>query len=156
MIKQLGQPALVLIVGIVPVTAKGQDSQTPKMALHGNFVKIDGQFAHVQGEMPVKGSAWFYKVEHRGTNLFVYSFWSINEFKDRKEKDYGFYRAQAWTVQVLDSKSHPEKEVIFDRLNDFYFWGNLVAGPEQAQVVISSIEGLPKSTYGPVALMVLK
>ncbi len=153
---RLRQALLLIAIAAGPVIARGQELQAPSVVLHGDSVKIDGQFAHVQGQMPSKGQSWLYQVERKKTNLFVFHFWSINVFQDTKEKDHGFYRAKAWTVEVLDSKEHPEREVIFDRLNDFYFWGNLVQGAGQAQLSITSIEGLPASPYGPVTLKVLK
>jgi hypothetical protein len=156
MMHQLRLAVLSASIATVSIVARGQDSQAPVVTLQGNSVKIDGQFAHVQGPMPSRGPSWFYRVERKKANLFVYSFWAINEFRDRKEKNFGFYRAQAWTVEILDSKDHPEKEVVFDRLNDFFFWGNLVRGIDQAQLSIASIEGLSESPYGPVVLKILK
>lgn len=149
---------IILLVGIVcaPVAVLGKDLQTPAVTIKGNAIRIDGQFAHIQGEMPSERGPWFYHVEQRTTNLFVYSFWTINEFQDTKEKNYGLYEAKSWTVEVLDSKDDPETELIFDRSNDFLFWGNLVMGADQAQVMIDSIKGMPKSSYGPVTLKILQ
>ncbi|WP_306590662.1 hypothetical protein [Geothrix sp. 21YS21S-4] len=148
---------ITLVVSVVaPAMMWAQESKAPTVTLRGNSLKIDGQFVHVQGKMPVKGRIWFYQVEHRNLDLFVYNFWTINAFQDTKEKDFGLYHAQAWTVEILDSKRDPEKEVIFDRLNDFYFWGNLVLSPEAARITMNSIKGLPESSYGPVTLRPLK
>lgn len=148
--------ALTVAVGTSPLCLVAQTTTAPAVALHGGEIKFDGKFAHIRGKMPATGGSWFYSVRQRTPNLYVFSVWQLNEFKDRKEKSIGFYRAKSWTVEVLDSESHPEKEVIFDRANDFFFWGNLIPTTDQAQLSISTIEGLPESSYGPVALKALK
>ena len=152
----LRQATLLLVMAFVPAVAMNQDLQAPSVTLQGATIKIDGQFAHIQGEMPAKMGPWFYHVEQKTPNLFVYSFWTIGEFQDTREKNHGLYEAKSWTVEVLDSKNDPETKLIFDKLDDFLFWGDLVIGAGKAQVMIKSIDGLPESSCGPVSLQILK
>ncbi len=99
---------------------------------------------------------WFYSVRQRTANLYIFSLWQFSEFKDRAEKDKSFYRAKSWTVEVLDSQSQPENEVIFDNANDFFFWGKVSSKAGRSELSIKMIEGLPSATYGPVQLQPLQ
>ena len=152
----LRRVALMMAVGMLPLCLMGQTSTAPLVALQGGEIKFDGKFAHIHGKMPATGGSWFYNVRQRTANLYVFSLWQINEIKDRTEKDTGFYRAKSWTVEILDSGSHPERAVIFDGANDFFFWGRVASKAGRAELSISTIEGLPSSFYGPVLLQPLQ
>ncbi len=146
---------LLIVVGKITLVAsglQGQDVQPPIVTLHGNKVEFYGKYTNIGGYLPQKSEAWYYLVEQQKTHLFIYHFWVIAEFQDRKEPNGGFFRAKSWNVQVLDSSDDPEKQVIFDKENDFYFWGNFTIKENQVRIEITSIEGFPPSLYGPVLL----
>jgi len=153
---KLWRVILFTAITCTPVAVLSQDLQAPTASLHGDILKIDGQFAHIQGEMPVKGEPWFYHVEMKTDHLFVYSFWTIDIFQDTEEGDCGSYRARSWTVEVIDSKVDTETSLIFDRHNDFQFQGCLVKVADKARVTINWIDGLPENSYGPILLKILK
>jgi hypothetical protein len=48
----------------------------------------------------------------------------------------------------MDSKYDQEKEIIFNRENEFNFWGNVVKTPEGERIKIDSIVGLPLGIHG--------
>jgi hypothetical protein len=53
----------------------------------------------------------------------------------------------------MDSKDDQEKEIIFERENEFYFWGDAVKAPEGEMIKINSIVGLPEGIHGEVILL---
>jgi hypothetical protein len=51
--------------------------------------------------------------------------------------------AKSWNLQILDSREHPERGVIF-------FWGNLIKTPKGVKV--KSIVGFPEGIRGDVII----
>ena len=147
---------MAVLTASIACSLQGQDVQSPLVRVQGNRIEFVGKFAKISGDLPQKDVTWLYHVENPRARLFVYSFWTIAEFQDRKEPNSGFYRAKSWTVQVLDSSEEPETRVIFDRTNDFFFRGKIKNMEQQMEVRIATIEGLPGNSYGPVLLKKLK
>ena len=145
---------LIILVAF-SVFVSGQQSQIPVISLHGGSLQIDGRYAHIKGKLPVKSGKWLYSVETRNNDLYVYHLWLIQIFADTKESNSGHYEARSWTVEVLDTNTNPEQEVVFERRNSFFFSGNLMAGPNTARLTITAIDGLPDSSSGPITLQIL-
>ncbi|MGB9407569.1 MAG: hypothetical protein WCA89_08530 [Terracidiphilus sp.] len=121
----------------------------PSLSIKSNTIFVSGQTVHLSGKLPSEDEHWFYNVTcHTSSRLFNFSLWTISKFHDRD----GFYFAKSWNLQIMDSKDDQEKEIIFDRENEFYFWGDAVKTPEGERIKIDSIVGLPEGIHGDVIL----
>jgi hypothetical protein len=52
----------------------------------------------------------------------------------------------------MDSKDYPERKLIFERENSFYFWGDVQNDRELTRLRIDSIVGLPNELHGSASL----
>ena len=117
----------------------------PSLSIKHNTIIVSGQTVHLSGKLPSEDEHWFYSVTcHTSSRLFNFSLWTISKFHDRD----GFYSAKSWNLQIMDSKYDQEKEIIFNRENEFNFWGNVVKTPEGERIKIDSIVGLPLGIHG--------
>ena len=121
----------------------------PSLSIKSNTIVVSGQTVHLAGKLPSENEHWFYYVTcDTSSRLFNFSLWKISKFHDRD----GFYLAKSWNLQILDSKDYPEKELIFERENDFYFWGDVETTKGAARVRVDSIVGLPNELHGTISL----
>jgi len=122
----------------------------PSLSVKHNTIIVSGQVVHLSGNLPSKDERWFYNITcHTSSRLFNFSLWTISKFHDRDS----FYFAKSWNLQIMDSKDDQEKEIIFERENEFYFWGDAVKAPEGEMIKINSIVGLPEGIHGEVILL---
>jgi hypothetical protein len=128
--------------------AHAQCGEPPRLTRHLNTITVTGQTVHISGRLPKDSDRWFYHVICRSGRLFDFSLWTIVEFKDRD----GYFLAESWDLQVLDSKDYPEKEVIFDKEDKFYFWGEAKYRAGHERIRFDSIDGLPEGVRGTVIL----
>jgi hypothetical protein len=142
--------AFVVLFGYTaqPRISFAQCGDAPKLTIQTDSVTVSGETVHISRSLPQHSDRWFYSVSCRSSRLFNFSLWAIIKFNDRD----GYYLAKSWNLQILDSHDHPEKEVIFDRENEFYFWGNVVETPEGERIIVTSIVGLPEGIHGDVIL----
>ncbi|MGA2352705.1 MAG: hypothetical protein ABSF70_19890 [Terracidiphilus sp.] len=126
-----------------------QCTDPPELSIHSNTITVSGQTVHLSGKLPTVSDHWFYSVTcHTSSRLFDFSLWKISKFHDHD----GFYSAKSWNLQVMDSKDDHEKEIVFDRENEFYFWGNVENTNRAARVNVDTIVGLPKELHGTISL----
>jgi hypothetical protein len=120
----------------------------PTLSIKSNVITVSGQALHLSARLPSSDEHWFYSATCHSSRLFNFSLWTIDKFADRD----GYYRATSWNLQVLDSKDYPEKELIFERENQFYFWGNIDEHQGFKRIRVDSIVGLPNQLHGTITL----
>jgi len=121
----------------------------PTLSIKSNTIVVSGQTVHLSGKLPSENEHWFYYVTcDTSSRLFDFSLWKISKFHDRD----GFYSAKSWNLQILDSKDDPEKKLIFERENEFYFWGDVKTTKGSASVRVDSIVGIPNELHGTISL----
>ena len=121
----------------------------PTLSIKSNTIVVSGQTVHLAGKLPSKNEHWFYYPTcETSSRLFNFSLWTISKFHDRD----GFYFAKSWNLQILDSKDAPERELIFERENEFYFWGDVKTTKGSARVRVDSIVGIPNELHGTISL----
>ena len=128
--------------------ASAQCGDAPKLTIQSDTITVSGAAVHITGKLPQPSDQWFYSVSCHSSRLFDFSLWTILKFNDRD----GYFLAQSWNLQILDSHDHPEKDVLFARENEFYFWGDAVKTPEGERIKVDSIVGLPEGIHGDVIL----
>jgi hypothetical protein len=121
----------------------------PSLSISNDSIIVSGKVVHLSGILPSKDERWFYSVTcHTSSRLFNFSLWTISKFHDRD----GLYFAKSWNLQIMDSHDDQEREVLFDRENEFYFWGDAIDDPEGKKIKITSIVGLPEGIHGEAVL----
>jgi hypothetical protein len=135
-------------VSAQPNIAFAQCGDAPKLTVQSGIITVSGEAVHITGKLPQLSDQWYYSVSCHSSRLFDFSLWTIIKFNDRD----GFFLAQSWNLQILDSHDHPEKEVLFDRENEFYFSGDVVRTPGGERIKVDSIVGLPEGIHGDVIL----
>jgi hypothetical protein len=121
----------------------------PSLSISNDYIIVSGEVVHLSGILPSKEERWFYSVTcHTSSRLFNFSLWTISKIHDRD----GFYFAKSWNLQIMDSSDVQEREVLFDRENEFYFWGDVTDDPKGKKIKITSIIGLPDGIHGEAVL----
>jgi len=138
-------PAVCLVLSS---TGFGQCDDAPRLSIKGSQLLVSGREEHIAGALPADAERWFFYVRCRSSRLYDFSLWKFDRFGDRGEPGHGFYRATSWNLQLLDSNESPEREVIFDRENSFWFWGDVKNTKENASIRIDSMVGLPVELHG--------
>jgi hypothetical protein len=125
-----------------------QCGEPPRLIRHFNTITVSGQTVHISGSLPKNSDQWLYHVTCRSGRLFDFYLWTVSQFKDRD----GFFLANSWDMQILDSKDNPETEVIFDKEAKFFFWGGAIYRDGHERIRVDSIDGLPDGVRGTVIL----
>jgi hypothetical protein len=144
--------AAVLIITFVtlltlsarPNVASAQCGDAPKLTIQSGRITVSGEAVHITGKLPQLSDQWYYSVSCDSSRLFNFSLWTIIRYNDRD----GYFLAKSWNLQIFDAQESPEKNVIFERENEFSFWGDVVKTPVGERIKIDSIVGLPKGIHG--------
>src|SRR5580698_869148 len=121
----------------------------PSLAVKGHTIFVSGEAVHLSGNLPSKDERWFYSITcHTSSRIFNFSLWTVVGFAPRP----GLYFAKSWNLQISDAKDSPERQLTFDRENDFYFWGNVDNSKGVARVSVDNIVGLPTEFHGTFSL----
>ena len=133
--------AMLFIFVIRPGSVRAQCGNAPKLEIQADTIDVFGEAVHISGVLPQHSDRWFYHVSCQSPRLFNFSLWTVDRFSDRD----GFFVAKSWNLQILDSREHPERGVIF-------FWGNLIKTPKGVKVSVKSIVGFPEGIRGDVII----
>ena len=134
-------------------TGYAQCDNPPRLSVRGTKLQVVGRTVRIEGALPENGKHWYFYVAcHSSSRLFDYSLWTFARFADRD----GYYLAESWNLQVLDSGDHPERGVIYDRENRFFFWGDVRRHKVSASIRIDAVVGMPNGLGGLVQLQAVR